>query len=138
VRANGAVSCWGNTDLKASPPTGTFISVSVGYAVACGLKIDSTVACWGGNGDFHPGEDTPPTGTFASISAGATAACGVRADGSVTCWGESGGGYLPGDAPPVGGFSSVSAGSPLGACAINSADRSIVCWALPVETLGMP
>jgi hypothetical protein len=136
VRANGTVACWGNSGSIASPPSGSFLSVSVGYAVACGLRTDGTVSCWGGNGDFHPGESTPPAGTFASISAGATSACGVRADGSVACWGESGGGYIPGGAPPAGTFSSVSAGSPLGACAVNAADRSLACWQLPVEFLG--
>jgi hypothetical protein len=134
VRADGTVACWGNNgDNQASPPSGNFISVSVGDSAACGVKTDGTVACWGDNSGYNDRETWPPTGAFASISASVTAACGVRADGSVACWGGSGAGdtSTPEEVSPAGTFSSVSAGRPL-ACAVNSADRSIACWALPL------
>jgi hypothetical protein len=59
----------------------------------------------------------------------------VMSDGSIACWGDSGGGYSATVTPPTGTFSSVSAGGP-SACAVNSADHSIACWYLPVETSG--
>ncbi len=34
---------------RASPPAGTFTSVSAGYLFACGLRTDGTIACWGDN-----------------------------------------------------------------------------------------
>jgi hypothetical protein len=35
-----------------APPSGTFISVSVGSTMACGVKTDGTIDCWGGAGPW--------------------------------------------------------------------------------------
>ncbi|HVH42453.1 MAG TPA: RCC1 domain-containing protein, partial [Labilithrix sp.] len=62
VKTDGTVACWGsNTYGKATPPAGTFRSVSAGFDHTCGVKTDGSVACWGDNG---LGEATPPAGTF--------------------------------------------------------------------------
>ena len=68
------------------PPAVAFLSVSAGTYFACGLKTDSTLACWGDN---SAGEATPPAGAFASVSAGAYFACGLRTDSTIACWGNN-------------------------------------------------
>ena len=81
-----SVACWGNNeDGQATPPMGTFSSVSAGREHTCGLKTDGSVACWGDNED---GQTTPPEGRHISVSAGFSQTCGVRTDGYSSCWGE--------------------------------------------------
>ncbi|HCP61715.1 MAG TPA: hypothetical protein DIU14_04485, partial [Actinobacteria bacterium] len=45
----------------ATPPSGSFSSVSAGRYHTCGVKTDGTVACWG---DDTSGQATPPSGSF--------------------------------------------------------------------------
>ena len=48
VKSNGSVACWGiNVNGEASPPAGSFTSVSAGGVHTCGVKSNSSVACWG-------------------------------------------------------------------------------------------
>ena len=69
VRADGSVECWGDDDYgRATPPGGSFASVSAGGYHTCGVKIDGSVQCWGFNEDLHfnvVGQATPPGGSFA-------------------------------------------------------------------------
>jgi alpha-tubulin suppressor-like RCC1 family protein len=97
-----------------------FASVSAGYQVACGLRTDGTIACWGDN---YFGETTPPAGTFTSVSAGVYFACGLRADGTIACWGENTFGQAT---PPAGAFASVTAGGYF-ACGLRTVG-TIACW----------
>jgi hypothetical protein len=60
VRTNGTVACWGRKiEGQATPPAGTFTTVSGGADHTCGMRTDGTAACWGDNGS---GEATPPIG----------------------------------------------------------------------------
>jgi alpha-tubulin suppressor-like RCC1 family protein len=114
----------------ATPPTGTFASVSVGYAHACGLKADGTVACWGKD---YCGQATPPAGTFKSVSSGGCSTCGLRTDGTIACWGA-----LSRDVPSKGVFTTVSVGHNRGdddyLCALDT-DGAIACWGSSVYHL---
>ena len=59
--------CWGYTrDGAATPPAGSFVSVSAGGSHTCGVRIDGSVACWGSNywGSDYYGQATPPAGSF--------------------------------------------------------------------------
>ena len=71
---------------QATPPAGTFASVSAGGGHTCALKTDGTIACWGSDRYM---EATSPPGTFISVSAGYDQTCGVKTDGSVECWGNN-------------------------------------------------
>ena len=102
-------------------PAGSFVSVSAGVNHTCGVKSDSSAACWGNND--YGGQATPPTGSFVSVSAGDSHTCGVKSDGSVACWGR----YEYGQAtPPAGSFDSVSAGV-AHTCGVRS-NGSVACW----------
>ncbi len=104
-------------------PPSDFVSISAGGRHTCGLRIDSTVECWGN--DYSGEEASPPEGQFISVSAGDTHTCGVKSDGSVACWGV--GLYDDGEVrPPEGSFVSVSAGS-FHTCGVKS-DGSVACW----------
>ena len=73
MRSDGSVVCWGYTRAgAATPPAGSFVSVSAGGYHTCGVKSDGSVACWGSNywGSDYYGQATPPTGSFVSVSAG--------------------------------------------------------------------
>ena len=174
VAAGGAVGCWGrdggyivgssNGDFygkvylsygRATPPAGTFQSVSAGQYHTCGVRTDGTVQCWGYNSNFwgskHIGQATPPAGTFQSVSAGHYHTCGVTTDGDAVCWGsnhdreyeeerapghngspdavhreDAADHYLGQADAPEGEFQSISAGG-LHSCAVSD-DASVVCW----------
>ena len=64
MRDNGAVECWGSNENEygsfagqATPPEGTFLSVSAGYLHTCGVEASGAVVCWGSHGH---GQATPP------------------------------------------------------------------------------
>jgi alpha-tubulin suppressor-like RCC1 family protein len=58
VRTDLTIACWGdNSSGEATPPAGTFASVSAGYNFACGVRTNGTIACWGEN---LAGNATPP------------------------------------------------------------------------------
>lgn len=64
----------------------SFVSVSVGEAHSCGLRIDKTITCWGNN---LSGQADNPEGTFAALSAGKDYSCGLHTDSTIRCWGGS-------------------------------------------------
>src|SRR5207248_1001211 len=98
-----------------STQLGVFTQVSAGYVQTCGIKTDSTVACWGGV--FWP--QTPPAGAFTQVSAGGGHNCGVKTDETVACWGNNDYGEA---AAPAGTFLQVSAGG-LHTCGLTTRER---------------
>jgi alpha-tubulin suppressor-like RCC1 family protein len=58
VSSTGSIECWGYDDYgQATPPAGSFQSVSAGSEHTCGVKSDGSVECWG---DDTYGQSTPP------------------------------------------------------------------------------
>ena len=128
VESDGSVACWGADDYgQATPPPGTFLSVSAGDLHTCGVRTDGSVACWGL--DLR-GQASPPDGTFLAVAAGDRHSCGLRPDGSVQCWG----GHHPADygpdstltTPPEGEFVAIDAGA-RHTCAV-TAGSLLRCW----------
>ncbi len=111
----GRVSCWGyrlaGDDVgEWDTPGGVFTQVSVTEGLACGVREDTKVQCWGDIFEYHEdvrrararGEvsgtdpvwargrhwawDLPPVGDgYASVYLEWRAGCGLRVDGSVWC-----------------------------------------------------
>ena len=131
-----------------------FTAVATNEFVACGLRADGTVDCWGwsffGAGDEPDGRFTeiivepfpcgvrtggtvdcwgdsvePPSGRFTSISGGWMHVCGLRVNGTIACWGSYGFGYGEAQAPD-GRFSAMTSGHNH-ACALLM-DRTVTCW----------
>jgi hypothetical protein len=50
LRTDGTIVEWCASGITS--PSGTFISVSVGSTMACGVKTDGTIDCWGGAGPW--------------------------------------------------------------------------------------
>ena len=100
--------------------------------LACGLRVDGTVECWGwdmtGEWILWP----VPAGVYSAISTGIYHACGLRVDGTLECWywwqEDTGEVYLytPEDYFPAGVFSAVSAASGH-ACGLR-VDGTLECW----------
>ena len=74
MKEDGAVACWGLDEYgQATPPAGTFFSVSAGWFHTCGVKGDGSIVCWG---DDEYGQATPPAGTFFWSAPGLTTPAG--------------------------------------------------------------
>jgi alpha-tubulin suppressor-like RCC1 family protein len=160
--ADGTMRCWGSNldgqlgnpstgQVKSSVPvTVTGITgaaaITAGAYHTCALLADSTLRCWGQNGQAQLGNGTrtnssapvPVSGItgVAAVSGGGVHTCAALRDGTVRCWGENQFGQL-GDGtttssttpvPVVGitGAVGVTAGW-RHACALLG-DGAVQCW----------
>jgi alpha-tubulin suppressor-like RCC1 family protein len=171
IRKDGGLWCWGynvqgelgiGTTVNAARPhqvtapasTG-WASVTAGANQTCAIRSDSTLWCWGYNGDGQLGlgntttEDTPqqvtsPASTgWTAVSAGSGYTCATRSDSTLWCWGYNGAGNLgigsttnqelPQQVtdPPGAGWASITAGFNF-TCAIGS-DSTLWCWGNNLE-----
>jgi len=95
-------------------------TLSAGLYHVCGIKADSTLECWGNNGN---NEATPPEGTFTQVSAGFRFNCALRTDGTLACWGKDEFGET---SQPPGYYKQVEAGG-YHACALDG-NGVPKCW----------
>ena len=99
---------------------GVYAQLSAGADHTCGLRADSTIACWGAN-DW--GQSDAPQGEYIHISAVADSSCALRHDATPVCWGA-----IAALRPPPGEFASVIAAGHNGRpCGIRP-DGSAECW----------
>ena len=97
---------WGATDWMPEFPSGTWDAIASATSVACGIRPQGHVECWG-PGDLGIVTDVPP-GTMRHVTLGTgTYGVGLTQDGSIVVWGAE---------PPfafdlLGTYSDVSAGS---------------------------
>ena len=120
--------CWGHDYGEGVVPHGgSFTSVSIGMRQACGLKSDTTLACW-----WHDDLTAAPVpeGSFLSVGAslsernqakGGDSVCVLRTDGTVVCRGRGGVGPSPG-----GSFSYLDIGIRDSSCALQG-DGAAAC-----------
>ena len=123
--------CWDElmtqTELEsplntAAGPDGPYTELFVGQGddVACGIRRDQSVACWGDTGSVET--DIPP-GRFSRLAVGVFHACGLRPSGTITCWGDDTHGQ---NDAPAGEFVDVSVGF-FHSCGVR-ASGGLVCW----------
>ena len=161
----GAVYCWGQNatgqlgDGTFAPrltPTlvktaGTFVGVSAGTSITCGVASNGVAYCWGtapylGNGSMNSSAtptavSNPSQGvvlSYTSVSVGQTHGCGLTTDRHPYCWGGDPNGAL-GDGDPqdttvylpvaVNGALTLRAFSAAynGGCGI-ATDSTTYCW----------
>jgi len=162
IAVDGTLWCWGLNNVGqlgmgdttyVQPPaqvgTQTWKSVAIHAEWddtdhACGIQLDDTLWCWGGNPDGELGlgttdNETSPRhvgqATWKAISIGDSYTCGLETDGSLWCWGTDDDGEL-GDGgmneshvPKQIGASTyiaLSAGED-SACAVRD-DHTLWCW----------
>lgn len=115
--AAGTDYCWGEwtraidvgrpygngVDPVAITGAGPLTSLSAARGHGCGLRADSTAACWGSYVFGKRGLPIPLDTAYGSLtasqigadirftqlSAGHTSTCGIQSDGQVSCWGDS-------------------------------------------------
>lgn len=163
IKSDATLWCWGDDtggktgQNKASGSTtvptqvyggGSWSSVSVGYEHTCGIKTDSTLWCWGSNGNGRTGRNTiagntvVPTqisigGTWKQVAVGFSSTCAIKTDNTLWCWGEnlygrtaintgSGDTLVPTQVSGGGSWKSITIGYFHG-CGIMS-DNTVRCW----------
>ena len=103
------------------PPPYRFKAVTTGINLSCGILLEGTPICWGGDKYLDYGS-VPPSGEFLSISAGGYI-CAIRNGGSAECWN----GFRTAWDPPAGEkFEAISVGW-VHTCAVRF-DGTPVCW----------
>ena len=129
-----------------SPPLTSSMQLATGVSHSCALQADTTIKCWGYNGQGQLGNGTNGDSNIAvtlsgitgatTIETGATHSCALLADKTVKCWGNNSNGQLgsvyPGYSTPVtvSGLNyyatEISAGASH-SCAL-LADTTVKCW----------
>ena len=99
----------------------TFVSVSSGGDLTCGLDANGTATCWGG--EIYQRTSPRPGDVFSAVSSGGDHACGLKLDGSIGCWGDD---FSGESSPPHGSFSVIASGW-RHTCAIRD-DATAECW----------
>lgn len=124
IKLDGSLHCWGNNEFNglgraggsagnASVPTpvsfgGTWKRIHGGYNMACGIRSDDRLFCWGDDVFRQLGDGaTLSTGyTAREVSGGGTwkmmdvdpwynrHACGIKSDDTLWCWGQGASGRL--------------------------------------------
>lgn len=127
VRSDGTLYCWGgnavgqlglgNTTEQHSPSqvaapwnppsSKTWSAVRLGWQHTCAVVSDSSLYCWGDNGNGRLGRGsvggtfsspqsvTVPSGTgWSSLGLGGDHSCAIRTDSSLYCWGRNDYGQL--------------------------------------------
>lgn len=128
LNESGSVICWGYPSKKTlTKPDGSFISVSAGFNLSCGIQSDDgRVKCW--EASSSPREKPTPWDRFVEVDVGRTV-CGISANHLLVCWDceqQSDHQTAPCSDVPSGRFNHISAG--FGApCAIGKRG-DIVCW----------
>lgn len=139
ITIEGSLVCFGKYAKDLAPPSGKFTQVAVGWAHACGLRLNGSIDCWGStNKNVNKyGQATPPEGEFIAIAAGYKHSCAIRITGEVVCWGQGKQQIEPGycydsdgdcgqSAPPAGKFTHVTCGE-THSCGVLQ-DGNVRCW----------
>lgn len=147
---DGTVRCWGinaigNGTMSSDIPVtvkdiATATALGAGTFHACAVARepngDSTVRCWGGNGNGQLGNGTTtdsltPVGvsnitTAVSVVGGVQHSCALLQDGSVKCWG-TGYGLTPVTVPGISGAVAISDEAGGNPCALLR-NGDVYCW----------
>lgn len=131
AKTDGSLWCWGDNSssqlgiatatasnpspVQVTAATTTWLSVTTGQTHTCGLHLDRSLWCWGGNTDGQLGIGSnllssiptavAPGTLWNAVSAGGSHTCAVAGDGTLWCWGRSSngqvgiGGVVPQTAP---------------------------------------
>lgn len=100
---NGTTTPQANNPVQVSD-SHRFTKLDVGGDVACGLRQDGRILCWGDDtrgamGNGASGASTTPflvpdVGPWVKVAVGDRSVCGIKADGTAWCWGQGNSGQL--------------------------------------------
>lgn len=122
LRENGLPECWGTAP---KPPAAPLLAID---PIGCGIKLDHSITCWGGNATWKP---PLLKGKFLDLAFGGGQMCGITLDQTLRC-------TQPGDygLPPEGQFTQLAVGA-YHACGIRT-DGSVRCWGRNDEGQALP
>ena len=98
VRAESGADYWRLTPVVVSGFTSTVTAIDVGIYTPCALLADTTLMCWGYNGEGQAGLSTtlvltptavPNVTGVLQVSTGYYHSCAVLSDTTVKCWGRN-------------------------------------------------
>lgn len=155
LTADGAVSCWGQTDQGIVPfPVGVVgltsgvQAIALGSRHACAVTDAAAAKCWGQNGSGQLGDGTNTyranpvdvsglASGVATLAGGYQHTCAITTLGSVKCWGANGTGQLgdgtttsrsvPVDVVGLDAVAVAIAASSAGTCVVTSTG-TVKCW----------
>ncbi|KAL1808981.1 hypothetical protein ACET3Z_025971 [Daucus carota] len=130
------LKCWRDDDVLAKLPdkSATFSGISAGLGFTCGVLVNNTVTCWGGNDEndtisnFIENEFVGLK--MLNIVAGGEFACGFNLSGFLVCKGKNDSGQLNLPMSNSGyeyEYNAVALGFKHG-CAITRINNSVACW----------
>jgi alpha-tubulin suppressor-like RCC1 family protein len=113
LKTDGSLWCWGDNSngqlgtgnttavrvpTQVTTATAKWSAVTTGHAHTCGLQIDGSLWCWGGNSDGQlgsaqatvtPAQVSGAISAWKNASAGDGHTCAVASDGTLWCWGRN-------------------------------------------------
>jgi hypothetical protein len=127
---HATVTCW-NQSGSVPGPDGSFVALSSGWQLACGLTSDGTARCRDLTAAPLTQDPPPSPEPLREVRVGWSGPCGLRvSDDSAICWAGS-----PAAAAPTDPLTALAVGASH-ACGVRS-DGSLVCWGDPGGTPGV-
>ncbi len=122
----GNMRCWGQIDWMPPSPEGSFIAITSGISHTCGIRADSSLACWGCK-DFNSGQCEPPEGKYKAVATEKELTCAISEDGGISCWGGDTK-YDSWNNVPLGNYIKIGVEDSR-ACGIRD-DGTCACWGM--------
>ena len=120
-----------NSHRQEAPAADRFTAIGCGENVACGIKTDGTVSCWGSPN--NPAVvNSVPTGAFVELAVSSESACARRSNSTVACWGWDPNNYGFLRPPTDFNFSRLVPGENTN-CAYDNRNK-LHCWGWHVRT----
>jgi hypothetical protein len=124
---HATVTCWDQSGPTLAPD-GSFVALSSGWQLACGLRSDGNTSCRDLTGTPLAQDPPPSPEPLSVVRVGWSGPCGLRtADRFPSCWAGS-----PAAPAPSEALSALAVGA-AHACGVRS-DGSLVCWGTPGGT----
>jgi Regulator of chromosome condensation (RCC1) repeat len=116
--------CWGDQPNVAAPSGTVFLLISAGSTHACGLTLNGSISCWGGD---DPSRLASPAGVgYVHVACGDAHMCVVDGAGSARCFGANDQGQSL--APQGVNFTQLTCGDTHSCGLVAGPGGEVMCW----------